>query len=605
MRRRALIAATSLAALGRIVQSMGELAELALPQAEDEPLPSRLSMAHVKAVDAVTEGLRNVARQSGGQAGLFAAAARYYTRWLSVPASDAVQARLGAALAELYTEAGWCGYDSGVNGSGHFARALQLADKAGDSFGIANAAFHAGRTLVRSGHPDDALKEFQLWNRSGGTRPTGPVPLIPKAAILVITTSSHKDQLMTATTSLGEVFDPLGEHFENPYEIYEFAREHAPLFFSPRFNAWIVTRYEDVRAALRAPAVFSSANALRPLSPLHPQAVDVLATGYPTTASSLTSDGEQQRPFRALLTSALTPARVAALEPFIRERAAELVDAFIAEGRIELMSRFAYPLPIEVIAHIVGLDRTDLPIVERCSASLSALTFGRLDAEAQVDAAHKMLALQQLLLGHLRRRRTEPRDDGFTAMVTSLAPEQGPLEFLQEAMLITVAQELVLPGHTTSIAMIGNGVLRLLEHPEQWELLVRQPGLIGNAVEEIIRFENPVQGFLRITTQPTTLAGTELPAGAEVLLFYSSAGRDRALCDSPEVFDITRKPTMHLGFGRGVHYCPGAGLGKLQVGIALETLVRRLPGLRLSPGQVVRMRRDLAMRSPLELHVQW
>ncbi|MGH3906245.1 MAG: helix-turn-helix domain-containing protein [Pseudonocardiaceae bacterium] len=160
VRRRALIAATSMAALGQVVQELGELTELALPTSA--PLPSQLGMSHVHAVEAVTEQLRGVARQFGGQADLFGAAARYYTRWLSVPASDAVEARLRAALAELHTEAGWSCYDAGIDGTGYFARALGLADDARDGYGIANAAFHAGLTLVRNGYPDDALKCFQL-----------------------------------------------------------------------------------------------------------------------------------------------------------------------------------------------------------------------------------------------------------------------------------------------------------------------------------------------------------------------------------------------------------------------------------------------------------
>ncbi len=158
MQRRVLIAATSTAALGQVV---AKLAELALPTT-GQPLPSRLSMAHVHAVEAVTKELRGVARQFGGQAHLFGFAAKYYTRWMSVPATDVVQARLGAALSELHTEAGWSCYDAGLEGTGFFTRALGLADVAGDGFGIANAAWHAGATLVRSGHPDDALKEFQL-----------------------------------------------------------------------------------------------------------------------------------------------------------------------------------------------------------------------------------------------------------------------------------------------------------------------------------------------------------------------------------------------------------------------------------------------------------
>lgn len=162
VRRRALIAVTSLAALGRVVTSLGEVAELALPRTGEEPLPSRLSLSHVQAIEAVTDRLRVLARQYGGQAEVFGAAAKHYTRWMTVPATEPVKARLGCALAELHTEAGWCCYDSGVDGTGHFTRALALADEAKDAFGIANAAWHAGAALVRNGHPHDALKAFQF-----------------------------------------------------------------------------------------------------------------------------------------------------------------------------------------------------------------------------------------------------------------------------------------------------------------------------------------------------------------------------------------------------------------------------------------------------------
>ncbi|MGH3811129.1 MAG: helix-turn-helix domain-containing protein [Pseudonocardiaceae bacterium] len=160
VRRRTLIATTTMAAFGQAVQGLGELTELALPTGQ--PLPSRLGMSHVHTVEAVTERLRGVARQFGGQAELFGAAVQRFTRWRGVPASDVVKARLAVALAELHTEAGWCCYDSGVDGMGYFTRGLRLADEFGDAFGIANAAWHAGLTVVRSGHPNDALKCFQL-----------------------------------------------------------------------------------------------------------------------------------------------------------------------------------------------------------------------------------------------------------------------------------------------------------------------------------------------------------------------------------------------------------------------------------------------------------
>lgn len=159
MKRRALIAATSVAALGQVIQALGEPIELALPRAQ---LPSRLGMSHVHAVLTVTQRLVSVTRFHGAQADLFGAAVQLYTRWMDVPATEAIKARLAAALADLHTQAGWACYDSGVDGRGHFTRALRLGDEAGDAYGIANAAWEAGMTLVRSGHPNDALKLFQL-----------------------------------------------------------------------------------------------------------------------------------------------------------------------------------------------------------------------------------------------------------------------------------------------------------------------------------------------------------------------------------------------------------------------------------------------------------
>ncbi len=173
VKRRALITTATSVALGQAVQDLGELTELALPTGEE--LPSRLDMVHVHTVQAVTTQLRNVARYYGGQAHLFADAVKRYTRWLQVPATEAIKAQLAAALAELHTEAGWRCHDAGLDGTGHFTRALVLSDAAGDAYGIANAAWHAGMTLV-NGHPNDALKLFQLGQIHLGASGPGESP---------------------------------------------------------------------------------------------------------------------------------------------------------------------------------------------------------------------------------------------------------------------------------------------------------------------------------------------------------------------------------------------------------------------------------------------
>lgn len=166
--------------LGQVLLGLGEPIELALPPGA--PLPSRLGMSHVHVVRAFTERLCSVARYYGGQADLFAAATTIYTRWMEIPAPEAVKTRLAAALAELHTEAGWCCHDSGVDGTGCFTRALRLADEGADTYGIANATWHAGLTLVRTGHPNDALKLFQLGRAHlGGFAPGKPTPATMRA----------------------------------------------------------------------------------------------------------------------------------------------------------------------------------------------------------------------------------------------------------------------------------------------------------------------------------------------------------------------------------------------------------------------------------------
>jgi transcriptional regulator with XRE-family HTH domain len=222
MRRRALMAATSLAALGRVVQELGELAELALPRIGDEPLPLRLVMSHVHAIEAVTERLRALARQYGGQADLFGAAVKHYARWLGVPATEAVKARLGAALAELHTETGWCYYDSGIDGTGYFTRALKLADDARDAYGIANAAWHAGLTLVRSGYPDEALKAFQLGQFPlGGFQPGKAAPAILRADDPRVPTLTARLNRNSATAyALMDSPDHAMRHLDKAHEGY-------------------------------------------------------------------------------------------------------------------------------------------------------------------------------------------------------------------------------------------------------------------------------------------------------------------------------------------------------------------------------------------------
>jgi cytochrome P450 len=403
-----------------------------------------------------------------------------------------------------------------------------------------------------------------------------------------------------------EVYDPLGAHAQDPYEFYALARHQQPIFFYPELAAWVVTRHDDVRAVLRDAETFSSANSLRPVAQPDPAVYAEFAKGYPMAPEAVNSDGAAHRRLRRPFADGLAADQVRAVEPYIRQRAGELVNAFADDGHAELMGQLAVPLPLAVIGRLFGLDPADMPLVHAGSLGILVLVSARSASAEQVAAARHVVALQRLLASYLRRRAEPGEDlDLISRTVAGLAPAAGQLTFDQEAELVESLFGTLLAGHTTTSNLLGNGVRQLLSHPEQWALLRSQPELLDGAVEEIARYDTSVQAQFRVTTRPVTLAGQELPSGAEVLVLFGSANRDPALVDRPEVFDITRPPSRHLAFGFGAHSCAGAQLARAELRIALATLVDRLPELRLAEAQTVTIAPSLRLRGPTALQVEW
>lgn len=391
----------------------------------------------------------------------------------------------------------------------------------------------------------------------------------------------------------------------DPYPRYASARRAEGLVFVPELDAWLVARYADAREVLDRPEDFSSANALRPDVRPSPAALAELAKGLGGQPVVLVADGAAHRRLRRPLSTGLTSGRVTATVPVIEERAEALVDAFVSEGRVEFVSGYARRLPGEVIGHLFGLDPADVPIAVRGSYRAEELLFHPLDEDQQIGAARDVVALQHMLDGYARRRSANPGDDLCSEMIRALAPDSAELSDDQRGELVSNLQNLLIAGHLTTAALIGTAVLHLLRHRSQWELLCARPQLIPAAVEEAARYDTAVQGFRRITTRSVTLAGVDLPAGATVFVAFGSANRDEAVYDRPDEFDITRRPAPHLAFGHGVHGCPGSQLAREQIRITLETLTRRLPGLRIVPDEPVTMLPTLIHRSPQALTLTW
>lgn len=391
----------------------------------------------------------------------------------------------------------------------------------------------------------------------------------------------------------------------DPYPAYARARRAQGLIFEPELDAWLVTRYDDVREVLRHPEDFSSANALRADFQPTPDVIAELSKGIGGYPAVLTSDGAAHQRYRAPVVRGLTPSRVAAALPFIAERAESLIGSFAGDGEVELMGAYAGRLPGEVIGHLMGLDPGDVPVAVAGSRRLEELLFRPMEPEDQILAAREAVEAQHLLDRYARRRRETPGDDMCTEMVRGLAPGTDELTREQRGELVSNLQNLLLAGQLTTTALIGTTVLHLLRHPDQWKLLCARPELVPAAVDEAARYDTAIQAFRRITTRPVTLAGAELPAGATVMVAFGSANRDEAMFDRPDAFDITREPARHMAFGHGVHACPGAQLAREQLRITLETLIRLLPGLRLSPSRQIVMRPTLIHRSPEALPLTW
>lgn len=406
-------------------------------------------------------------------------------------------------------------------------------------------------------------------------------------------------------SQFADSYDPLGTHRDNPFSFYAQARRSEPVFYSPRLDAWVVTRFEDVDTILKDPVGFSSVNSLRPVRDLHPATFAALADGYPPKPDHVTSDGQTHRRYRAPYAKHLTPAVVKAMEPAIRKRADALVASFVADGQADLISQFASPLPVGTAADLFGIAAADVPTAMAGSQSLFQLGSADLTEAQEAYAARQFVAFQHLIAGYVRERYAAPRGDLISDVVTALTPGEGPLTFDQEAELVGTICSTIGAGHITVTDTIGNAVRMLLRHPDQWELLRRRPELVPNAVEEVLRFEAPVQTIFRRATRVARIAGVDIPHGADVLLVFASANRDENRYPEADRFQVTRAPSRHFGFGAGVHTCVGAALARVQARIALQVLVERLPHLRLAPEYVIRLKTSVNIRGPLALELRW
>lgn len=405
-------------------------------------------------------------------------------------------------------------------------------------------------------------------------------------------------------TDLSTIFNPMApDQIDDPYPVYARARREQPVLFAESLGAWVVTRYADIAAVTRDTARFSSDGALESSTVFPTEVTDILRTGYLEFQSLVQSDPPDHTRVRNVFNKAFSPQRIAALEPKVRAIADELIDGFVGDGEVELIDRFAFPLPGAVIGELLGVPRSDLPQLKRWSNAKQILLAGAAPPALLAECAREFVAVQRYFAGHIEARVAEPRGDLLTLLAPLDIGGTAPLT-MQEAVCNAI--DLLAAGHETTTDMIGNGMTLLIAHPEQLAALRADPSRVPDAVDEILRMEAPVRGMFRRVTTDTSLAGVALPAGARLFLLYGSANRDEQAYPDADVFDTRRRPaTPHLAFSKGIHYCVGNALARLEGRVAFERLLARLPGVRRHPTRPAQRRAFILLRGFEQLPLAW
>jgi cytochrome P450 len=402
-----------------------------------------------------------------------------------------------------------------------------------------------------------------------------------------------------------EAFDPLSDEFlADPFAVLAaLPVDEEPVFYAPSLDYYVVTRYAEIEEVFLDHETYSAATAQVPLVTLVPEAVEILlAGGHKPQPSMVSLDEPAHRRLRNPTVRAFTPRRVADMEPRVRATVDELLDAVDSSAPFDLISALTFPLPASMIFSFMGVPREDWPQLKQWCGSRAGLSWGRPAPEEQIHHAENMAAYRGYLRG-LVAAKVDQRADDFASALLAIHDEDP--EQLSHEEIASILFSLSFAGHETTNNLIGNLMRRLLEDPARWERVVREPELIPQAVEETLRHDTSVPVWRRVTTRPTTLGGVELPEGAKLFLWLAASGRDPDVFPNPDVFDLDRpNANRHLAFGKGIHYCLGAALGKLEAQLALEELTRRFPRLRLVEGQTISFHPNISFRGPLELWVQ-
>ena len=397
--------------------------------------------------------------------------------------------------------------------------------------------------------------------------------------------------------SLYHLLDPA--ILANPYPLYKKLREADPVHWDPFLHAWVATRYEDViQVMLR----FS---ADRTPSPEQLEALGMMAELQPVAQvmvkQMLFMDAPAHTRLRAVCATAFTPARVAGLRRHIQEIADQLIDRALPSGRMDVIADFANPLPAIVTAELFGVPVEDHENLKTWSTDFAEMLG---NFQHNPDRARGVLKSTENMLAYFQNAIRDQARHPRPGLVQSLMNAEVDGARLTEEEVIANLIVTMVGGQETTTNLIGNGLVSLLRNPDQLELLKNDPSIVASAIEELLRYESPSQHTARLAPDDMVLGGKQIRKRQAVIAVFAAANRDPERFADPDTLDLRRPDNRHVAFAWGAHYCFGAPLARMEGRIAFETLLRRLPNLRLEPRELA-WRENMGLRGLKSLDVSF
>lgn len=371
------------------------------------------------------------------------------------------------------------------------------------------------------------------------------------------------------------------EFIRNPYPILRQMREEAPVYWSESIGGWILTRYDDIIASFKDTDHFSNEGRLGKAVEYLPPEKRCKYKGFENhyaTKGLLHSDPPDHTRLRSLVVKEFTPTVVEQMRPRIQQVVDDLISAVEKRGQMDVVPDLAAALPVGVIAEILGVPPSDRHYFKKWTDQI--LGFQGVNKPSEQDLSNAQDGLMEIrpyLTNMIQERRTQPRQD----LMSKLVAVESTGQRLAESELINTCVTLFTAGHETTLSLISNTIYTLLSNPDQLELLRNNPQLLAATIEESLRYESPVSRQTRLMKEGREFGGQQIQKGQMVFQMLNSANRDPAYFTDPDKFDICREKNRHIAFGQGIHFCVGATLARAEGSIAIGTLIKRLPSLRL------------------------